>query len=264
MTALFIRDVLPAWTAQDLPAPFSREIVERVGRDHQFGIFTAAGGRIGTSWARFFVLPNMRSVQINHLIEGVGGFGPLLIDTDVSFAGSEQRLRNFTMNLRGAPQKVAVEGELVGSEIVCEVQVGLIRKTFHVNADVAGMVGESLGPFAVLPRLRVGQTWRLYMVDPLSLMLGGKVAPKPVLVKVTGREFITHLGQRVDAFVVEWPGSRSWVDPQGRVLRTELDIPLIGRIVIRSEPFDLEALNRAREQVPLEHNPHAPRGATPE
>ena len=254
MTALFVRDVWPAWTAQDLPPAFSRQAVEQIGRNQQFGVFTSLGARLGTSWTRFFVLHDMRSVEVTHLIEGLGDLGPLLIDTDIKFTNDDDRLREFAMQVRGAPYKVTVEGELLGSEIVCHVQVGLKRRAFHVNAAAAGVIGESLRPFSMLPELRVGQTWRLYVVDPLGLMLGGKVAPKPVIARVTGRERITHRGEPVDAFVVEWPASRSWVDRNGGVLRTEVDLPLVGRVIIRSEPFDLQGLNEARERVPLEHN----------
>ncbi|UCG31872.1 MAG: hypothetical protein JSU68_09415 [Phycisphaerales bacterium] len=253
MTALFVRDVWPAWTAQDLPRAFSRQSVEQFGGHQQFGIFTASGARLGTSWTRFFVLHDMRSVEIAHLIERLGDFGPLLINTDLKFTGEDDRLTELNMQVRGAPFRVVVLGELLGNEIVCDVQVGLKRRAFHIDADIAGLIGESLRPFSMLPELRVGQTWRLYMVDPLALMLGGKAAPKPVIVRVTRRERITHQDRDLDAFVVEWPSCRSWVDEHGGIVRTEMDIPLIGRIIIRSEPFDADSLSEARQRVPVEH-----------
>src|SRR5205085_2158285 len=50
MSALFVRDVWPAWTAQDAP-PVTRELLTQVGeRKEQYGIFGSNGVRLGTAW----------------------------------------------------------------------------------------------------------------------------------------------------------------------------------------------------------------------
>ena len=138
----------------------------------------------------------------------------------------------------------------MGNELVCDIQVGTARQAFHVSADIAGVIGESLRPFSCLPELRVGQNWRVYMIDPISLLTGGRVAPKAVLVRVTGKERIELQGRSVETFVVECQGSRNWVDADGRVLRSQVDLPPFGRITIEDEPFDAAQLTRALETVP--------------
>lgn len=254
MTALFVRDVWPAWTAQELPPAYAPDQIAKIGPDQQYGIFIGAGGRIGTSWTRFRTIADVNMAEMTHLIERVGDLGPIRIETDLKFSSESQRLEEFSVRLHGAPTLIVVEGERIGDEIVCTVRSGTTRRAFHVSSAVAGMMGESLRPFSVLPDLRVGQAWRLYVVDPLSLLLGGKVAPKAVLVRVTGKESIRHHGEMVEAFVVEWPSSRSWVNGDGKVLRTELDVPLIGRVSLVGEPFSKDSLREARERVPVKQN----------
>ena len=262
MTALFVRDVWPAWTAQDLPPICSADILQGIGRDQQYGMFVGAGGRIGTSWTRFRSIVDVQIIEITHFIQRVGDFGPIRIETDLKFSAEQGRLQEFSVRLHGAPQPIRIEGERIGDEIVCNIHAGVTRRAFHVNAAVAGMIGESLRPFSVLPEIHVGQTWRVYIVDPLSLLLGGKTAPRPVLVRVTGRDTITIRGTPTETFVVEWPSSRSWVDERGRVIRTQIDVPLIGRLTLLAEPFNNSELRSARERVPIIYNTAAGRKTT--
>ncbi len=262
MTALFVRDVWPAWTAQDLPPVCSADVFDGIDRNQQYGMFVGAGGRIGTSWTRFRSITDVQTIEMTHFIERIGDFGPIRIETDLRFSADQGRLEEFSVRLHGAPQPIQIEGERIGDEIVCNIHAGTTRRAFHVNAAVAGMIGESLRPFSVLPDIHVGQTWRVYMLDPLSLLLGGKTAPRPLLVRVTGRETITIRGTPTEMFVVEWPSSRSWVDDRGRVIRTQIDVPLIGRLTVLAEPFSDSDLRAARERVPIVYNSAAHRNTT--
>jgi hypothetical protein len=69
---------------------------------------------------------------------------------------------------------------------------------------------------------------------------------EPEVARVTRTEVIQHCGQGVEAFVVEAPRLRAWVRADGTVLRQEIELlPLLGRLVLRDEPFDEAAYERA-------------------
>jgi hypothetical protein len=246
MGVLFTRDILPAWTAQDLPLLVNEKVVAQIGGQLQAGIFAASGRRIGTSWTEIVVLHDVRRIDSTHHLEDLGELGHVLVTSSLRF-DDQDRLAEFGLDFAGAPVKIGVEGETVGNEIVCKVRVGDTYHAFHVNADIAGRFSESLRPFSALPGLAVGQKWRIYMVDPMSLLVGGKASPRPAVAHVTGREPVPQQPDAGEAFVVECNGSRTWVDERGKVLRSELALPLVGRLIIRDEPFDEQALLAARQ-----------------
>ncbi len=64
------------------------------------------------------------------------------------------------------------------------------------------------------------------------------MATSSVLVRVTGTESIEHNGRVVEAFRVEADRAVAWVTSDGRVLRQEVDLPLLGRLTLIDEPFD--------------------------
>ena len=101
-------------------------------------------------------------------------------------------------------------------------------------------------PFDGLSNLHVGQSWRLHLINPLAEVVPGfgqGFSPDAVLVRVTRREPIQTAAGLVDAHVVEAQAIRAWVGPEGRVLRQELDLPVLGRLVFQDEPYD-ELLRR--------------------
>ena len=53
MSALVGRDVLPTWRARRMPPVSTRQMVDRLGRDHQMGIYDGKGRRIGPTWSRY-------------------------------------------------------------------------------------------------------------------------------------------------------------------------------------------------------------------
>ena len=49
-------------------------------------------------------------------------------------------------------------------------------------------------------------------------------------------------------YLVEGGGAKAWVEPDtGRVLRQEVTVPILGRLILLDEPYDAEALKHAME-----------------
>ncbi len=117
-----------------------------------------------------------------------------------------------------------------------------------MGAQVASAVGEVFRPFVYLKDLKVGQTWRITSINPIGSLWGEEPTPTPVVVKVTGRETIEHLGRRVECFRVEAKDTVAWVDDDGRVLLQQVEAPMLGTISIRLlDGFDEKAMHAARE-----------------
>ena len=90
--------------------------------------------------------------------------------------------------------------------------------------------------------------------DPLTALMGGRTQFTSIVATVTGVESIEHPlepGTTVECFVVETaPHScRAWVDGDGHVLVQQVDMPGLGLITVRQEPFDELQRERARARI---------------
>lgn len=75
------------------------------------------------------------------------------------------------------------------------------------------------------------------------------IIAEPLLVRVTGTEQIQHRGRLVEAFVVEAHRMGAWVAPGGHVLRQEVELPLLGKLILVDEPFDRDGYRRAGQSL---------------
>jgi hypothetical protein len=100
-----------------------------------------------------------------------------------------------------------------------------------------------------LKNLRVGQRWRLRLLDPIPFLQSGKFDLQIRLATVAAREPIEHEGRRTECFRVETEGARAWVDDSGRVLRQAVQVPLLGKWTLTDEPYDPKARARALAEV---------------
>jgi hypothetical protein len=104
------------------------------------------------------------------------------------------------------------------------VGLGTYRDELVLPYSSQGLVLDAFSPPDRLPELRVGQTWQVPMVNPLTRQIDILEA------RVARRDFITWGHQAMAAFVVEQraPGgltARCWVRPDGLVVRQE--VPMI-------------------------------------
>lgn len=248
MAALVHRDVLPYWLAQDPPASAIPPGA------YQVAISTDDGRRVGTTWVTTTPSPTQTTVHsLTHLEIGgairlLPAVGDVLVDTSLTFEQGEQ-LRSFSFLMETAVLSARVRGFRYHNEFSCEAVVAGIRKTLSFDGDLSKHLGDSIRPFTHLEGLRVGQSWRLRSIDPMSLLQGGDVELSTRLVRVTRRQRINHDGQTVDCFRIETDDTTAWADDSGRILRQEVRIPLLGTWIMADEPFDANARRLAKDTL---------------
>lgn len=256
-TSLFVRDILPRWTAGDPPRVEPQAGDNLLYERQQIGIFDAHDRCIGHSWTQIQTLERYVSVSSTTLLNSIdlpdGLHTPKVrVDSELRYTGPDQVLDELTITLHGLPLTVMLRGELMPpDQFACRWQAGREQGVFVLDARLTRAFGDVTRPFMRLPGLYVGQTWRLQLMNPLSRAMPGFGSPmlveEPEIVRVTRTEVIEHAGQAVEAFVVEAPRLRAWVAPDGTVLCQEVGLlPLLGRLILRDEPFDEEAYNRAQ------------------
>jgi hypothetical protein len=254
MTLLIQRDVWPAWTAQD-PPRITRAEFAAIGeeRHEQLGIFGADNTHIGTAWGDVEVLSTgMTSLTGLMWIDGMPLIPSVYVETTTEF-DSNGDLDNFNLSVHGVPMTaIIVRGERRGIYFPCELQVGPLYRQANLDMSASRMIGQSLRPFTVLPKLHVGQSWRMQILDPLSAIQSRKAEFKSVVAQVTGREVITtdETGP-VECFVVEIRDqqAKAWVADDGRVLQQEVAVPGIKKIVLRVEKYNERRRQEAREHM---------------
>ncbi len=248
MAALVKRDMVPFWIAEDLPAGFAPD------QDTQWGIFDADGRSIGTAWIAVRRTSGETTVESTTSLDFRGV--PILLDSAFTSLG-ETGIQQFQFRLLGAPVPILVRGERIGRDFSCSAKIGTIVNTFSLDARLSQFLGESFRPFSHLRGLHVGQSWRIRLLDPLALIKDRTIDFKVQLARVTKREVIEHDGSDVECFRIESNGSVAWADDTGRILRQEVQVPLLGRCVLQNEPFDratraaARAVGTSRKQWPL-------------
>lgn len=256
MAALFVRDVWPAWSAQDAP-PMTRDKIEELARNRQqFGIFRAKGGeRIATAWSTLQSLPERTIVRGTVITVAQSVLPAFRIESETEF-DRDGGLDTFSLRVEGIPQtRITVHGERRGIYFPVEMHFGTFHPQANLEMAATRLIGDSMRPFTFLPTLSVGQSWRMQVLDPIAAILGGKTHFRSFVARVTRTETITHNGQPVECFVVETSPQQiiAWVDASGRILVQEADIPGIGRIRVSEEPYNEQ--NAPGEAPPRPENP---------
>lgn len=266
-TALFMRDVLPGWLAGDPPG---LDDLTRGGvppREVQTGIFDARGRVVGRTWTisrvqRHILDSDSQTIQGQILdIQSRTMLYPIMlpngmatpqvrIETRLRYRSEDGLLDELVMSIRGLPAGVVLRGEMISDEFACSCKVGpRLERSFRLDAEATRALGDVIRPFRRLPGLYVGRTWRLQLLDPLSRVMPGlqtnDIIAEPQLVRVTRTEQIQHRGRPVETFVVEAHRMRAWVAPGGHVLRQEVELPLLGKLILVDEPFDQDEYRRA-------------------
>jgi hypothetical protein len=255
--ALLVRDVLPGWLAGEPPQSRAHQLEPGGTVAVQFGIFDHTGRRVGYSWSissRSGDLISVRHVTVLEALRLPLGDRPeaylpsLRIDTDLDYHGalSLDRLR---VRVCGFGFPIRLEGEYYPpGDFACQWQVDDRRGELQLPAEATRAIGDIIRPFESLTGLRVGQSWRVKVLNPLAGVIPDwgtrSMSTDMMLVRVTGEESIEHRGATVRAFVLEAEKLRAWVTPEGRVVRQELELPLFGTLALVDEPYDAEARQR--------------------
>ncbi len=257
MTALVRRDVVPFWSAQEAPSRIFPDIALQVA------IHNEAGVRLGTTWVTTTPTESITTVHSTTLLDFrplATAFplrGPLLSDATLTYVGDGD-LDQFRFRLEGAELPILVVGERCGRDFSCTTTMGQATTTIPLDGRLSECLAESLRPFTYLRDLQVGQSWRIRLLDPLALLMEQRPDFKMMLATVTDRETIDHQGRPVECFRIEAAGSVAWAGDTGRVLRQEVQLPLLGRWVLTDEPFDRDARRAAITMIRGRRAPEAP------
>ncbi len=243
MGALVQRDVLPLWTAEEPP----RQVLP--AGEYQIGIFNQADSRIGTTWISTSPSPMMmvRSTTVLEVAKITGMLpvsGTWILGTDLMY-DSDERLDQFRFTLNAPGVVGEVNAERIERDFSVIAKLGDLKKTLLLDGELSRYLSETLRPFTHLERLHVGQSWRIRLLDPFALMKSQSVEFQSQLAKVTRRETIHHRDREIDCFRVETPTAVAWADEFGRVLKQQVQLPLIGTWTLLDEAVDVEARVRA-------------------
>jgi len=251
MSALFMRDIWPAWSAQDAPPVKPDQLDPLSRRDLQYGLFDGKDQRIGTAWVTISGTNYNATVRGTLVVTGSPLFPPLRVETETQF-DQEGALDSFWLRVYGLPMtRIYVRGERRGIYFPCELHAGPFHRQANLEMAATRLIGDSFRPFSYLPTLHVGQSWRMQLLDPLSAVLGGRPRFKSLVARVTRKETLMHQGEPVSCYVVETSPRTvtAWVGLEGSVLLQEVELPAFGLLRIRAEPYDGELRSRLTRKV---------------
>lgn len=262
--AIIIRDLVPDWLAGDPPPPGATRLAPGERRADQVGIFDRENRLIGRSWTvshrtetSWLVVVDTVTV-LNPFTLPQGMRTPAVcIQTRVTYREQQTRVDELELQMFGLGVPIHFYGEAYETgDFPCQWQVGPRRGWFVLDSEAPAALGDVIRPFDRLPNLYVGRTWRLDLLDPLAQILPNVKATglgfDSVLIRVTGQETITHRGRQIETFVVESSGATAWVAPDGRVLRQQVNLPLLGQLTLRDEELDEDTLRDAIAPFPVE------------
>ena len=260
MTWLVGHDVWPGLTAGAPPNAVLDANGDRP-TDSQVGLYNKYDQRIGTAWTLYSGLRDARKREDVVHLRYFATLGRCLAEIDSVFT-QEGQLDEFDLSVwadeipfepiidRGTGHdqgQIHVRGERFASVYGFTVRAGPVWETFKIPGSQTGLIGDVFRPFAALPGLTVGQSWRMQVVNPIAAVTGIGDRFVTLLVRVTGRETITTTdGRRVNCLVVEAPNTKAWVDDHGVVLEQQVELPVGGTITSRAEPYDPQAKTDAR------------------
>lgn len=250
MSCLFMRDVYPAWTAQDAPPVTPAMLNNLQALQEQYGIFRGDGARLGTAWS------NIAMSGGNTTVHGTAALAPAMlpevrIETITEFT-PDGALDSFSLDVYGVPMTVIkVRGERRGPYFPCELQVGPLIRQANLELSASRMIGDTLRPFSYLPTLKVGQSWRMQLLDPVAAVMARRTQFTSIVARVTGEETIQHDGRPVICKVVETSPQqvKAWVAPDGRVLVQEAEMPGLGKVRVEQERYNNVARSEVKERI---------------
>jgi hypothetical protein len=147
-------------------------------------------------------------------------------------------LRSFDMKVRprnSSEELFTVTGRLREGaiEVIAKGPIPILNQKLSFPYEPRSVVQGALGPLDRLPGLHLGQRWDTRVVNPFT----GQV--ERVRVEVQRRALIHWNGEPVSVFeVVQHAGpiaTKTWVRPDGVILRQEVPIPLV-RLMLERRP----------------------------
>lgn len=241
---LFVRDILPGLVAGDPPRV--RELNLQPGDELRTvaGLYDSRNRRFGENRTLIVRIGKTLTVTSDTRLD-LSQFPGMALARDLEFKTvltylEEGVLDSLNINVYGLPLKLRLEGERTPpSDFPCRWTVGEDSGSFILDAHATRALSDALKPFEYLPELFVGRTWRLELFNPLAALVPdwqpGRNMNRSVLVRVVAQETIQHNGKDVEVFRVEADRVTAWVTSHGRVLRQEVELPIVGKLSIVDE-----------------------------
>jgi hypothetical protein len=250
--AIFWRDVLPSYYVGDPPPNDALTLAPNEIRRVQVGIYDRRGDLIGQSWTRSrktgvggLVLVVTTTVLRPIVLPNGAATPAVRVDTEITFRNDEAVVDELDFRIFGLGIPITLRGETMPTgQFPIQWEVGPRRGRIVLDSRAPQALGDVIRPFDRLPQLYVGRSWRLELLDPLSQIVPNidttGLGFEAVLIQVTRKETIEHRGQPVSTYVVEGGGATAWVNERGDVLRQEVQVPILGQLVLLDEEYDDE------------------------
>jgi len=248
MSWLVAHDILPHWTASTPPPVKGGEWLND-GNRIQFTLYDELGP-MGSVWTEYLV--DDRSTRRDDLVwldRLPLDIAPLRIMVNSVFtaAGVLDEFSVFLETGGASKANVRLHGERFHADFSFKLESGPLERAFKIPLVEGGMFSGAFHPFGALTNLRVGQRWRMQMVNPISLLTGLGNQFIPLLVEVTGEERVKTANGDVNCFIIDSPNARAWVDARGNVVAQEMKLPMLGTMRLeRERNFDERAYIEAR------------------
>lgn len=261
--AIFMHDIWPSWAPNDPPPSDANLLSPGQHRNTQVGFYTDEGRLVGRSWTQSerHAVGELTEIRTTILIDSLRlpnvATPPVRLETTVYYKAKESWIDEVAFKMYGLGMPISLRGEtMTPEEFAGSWQVGLQKREFLLQGGAPAALGDVLRPFDRLPNLYVGQVWRIKLLDSLGLILPqlreGGLEPEPITIRVTEKRTLDHRGAKVGVFVVVSDRATAFVDESGQVLRQELELPLLGKLILLDEPFEERALGQARKRVPVD------------
>lgn len=243
---LAVHDILPTLTAGDPPRIQSSDWSEEGTRETEY-VVLLDNDEIGTIWTTYRV--DVLSVQRMDyvLIERFPiPIHPLHLAMTSTFT-PDGLLDEFTVRVRNESRLLLeLHGERFQSDFSFTLGVGTHEQAFKVPLADGSLFTGGFNPFSRLANIQVGQSWRVQVFNPVSVITGAGPRFHSMLVRVTGRERVTTAGGAYDCLVVEAPNARAWIDDRGDVVMQEMVLPVSGTLrFVRNAFVDSQSREKA-------------------
>lgn len=252
MSWLVVHDVWPTLAALPAPPLAVTEWLKTDGLRSRYLILDEFGP-IGTVWSEYFIdedaVRREDLIWIDRLaaVEKMAAeFTPLRLNVSSTYTG-EGELDELTIRAENRVAEMRLHGERFHADFSFVFESGPVERAFKVPLTEGRMISGALHPFGAMTNLRVGQRFRMQVVNPLASLTGFGSRFMPMVVEVTGEERITTPDGDWNCLIVESQRARAWIDANGAVIIQEIDLPILGKLrIVRQGSFDDEGRIRTR------------------
>ena len=247
MAWLVAHDVWPRWLAEDTPPQATATWIRQHDLESEQTIYDEFGP-MGKIWTVHLIdketIRREDVIFIERLPVPVATPLRVVISSSLTPQG---QLDEITVKLHNNDVDIRLHGERFHSDFSFMLESGVTRKTFKVPLVDGRMISASFNPFAQMASLKPGQSWRVQVVNPLTLLTGIGRRFTSILVQVTDHRHIDTGRWSGMCFVLEGGDAKAWVDADGVVRRQEVRVPVLGTLrMVRESEVDEETRARVR------------------